>query len=86
MFAMPPMLSATRVRRGMAEEQVVHEGHQRRALSARRDIARAEVGDHRDARALREHRRLADLQRVGAAFVKDGLPVTADQLHRSDTA
>ena len=31
-LAMPPMLSATRVRRGVAEQQVVHERHQRRAL------------------------------------------------------
>ena len=64
MLAMPPMLSATRVRARMAEQQVVDVGHQRRALAAGGDIARAEIRDHRDARALRDHRGFADLQRV----------------------
>ena len=86
MLAMPPMLSATRVRRAMAEQQVVDERNQRRALAAGGDVARAEIGDHRDAGALGEHRRFADLQRVGAAFVIDGLAVAADQLHRSVAA
>ncbi len=73
----------------VAEEQVVHVGHQRRALPPGGDIARAKIGDDRHAGALRDHRGLADLQRAGdpAAeernrfpFVIDGLPVAADQL------
>ncbi len=55
MLAMPPMFSATRPRRGVAEQQVIDEGHQRRALAAGGDIARAEIGDHRNAGALGEH-------------------------------
>ena len=65
-LAMPPILSATRVRARMAEQQVIDEGHQRRALAAGGDIARAEIGDHGDAGALGDHGRFADLQRVGA--------------------
>ncbi len=61
---MPPIFSATRPRFVLPEQQVIDERHQRRALPARRDIARAKVRNHRDAGALRDHRRLADLQRV----------------------
>ena len=64
MLAMPPILSAMRVRVRMAEQQVVDVRHQRRALPAGGDIARAEVRDHRHAGALRDHGRLADLQGV----------------------
>ena len=69
MLAMPPMLSAMRRAARMAEEQVIDEGHQGRALTAGGDIARAEIGDHGDAGALGEDGRFAELQRVGAAFV-----------------
>ena len=79
MLAMPPMLSATRVRLRMAEQQVIDERHQRRALAAGGDVARAEVRDHRDAGAFGDHGRFADLQGVGAALVIDGLAVAADQ-------
>ena len=64
----------------VAEEQVIDVGDQRRALAAGGDVARAEIGDHRDAGALGEHGGFADLQSVGAAFVIDGLAVAADQL------
>jgi len=41
---------------------------------------RAEIRDNRDAGALGEDGRFADLQRVDAAFMVDGLAVAADQL------
>ena len=86
MLAMPPMFSAIRVREGMAKEKIVHKGNQRRPLTAGGDVARAEVGNHRDARALRDHRRFAQLQRVPAALMVDRLPVAADQLHGAEAA
>ena len=84
MLAMPPMLSATRLRFAAGEQQVIDEGDERRALAAGGDVAGAEVGDHRDADAFRDHRRFADLQRIGfgPAFVIDGLAVAADELQR----
>ena len=69
----------------MAEEQVIDKRHQRRALTAGSDIARAKIGDHRNTCALREDGGLADLQGIGTAFVEDGLAVAADELHRSVT-
>ena len=68
----------------MAEEQVIDERHQGRALAAGGDIAGAEVGHHGDAGALGEDGRLAELERVGAAFVEDGLSVAADEFHRAE--
>ncbi len=64
----------------MAEQKIVHVRHQRSALAAGGDVARAKIGNHRLARALGDHGSLADLQRGQAAFVIDGLAVTADQL------
>src|SRR5271169_2546422 len=69
---------------GVAKKHVVDIGNQRRALSACRDIARAEVGDYWHARTLGNHRRLADLQRVATALMPDGLPVASNQLDRAE--
>src|ERR1035438_1166475 len=55
----------------MPEQQAVDEGNERRALATGGDIARAEIGDYRHSGALRDYRRLADLQCAGAAFVID---------------
>ena len=72
----------------MPEEQIMAERRKRRAFSARRHVARTEIGDCRDARALRNDGRLADLQRGAdgdALFVArlrqmmNRLPVRADE-------
>ena len=60
----------------------MEERRERRALAARREVARAEVGDHEAARALGEHGRVADLERGAALRVmRHGLPVRRDQGH-----
>ncbi len=72
----------------VAKQQVIDQRHQRGALSTRRDIALPEVRDDPKAGTLRDHGRFADLQRAGDAvpqvldrfaFMKDGLPVHAEQ-------
>ena len=64
------------------------ERRERRAFSARRHVARPKIGDRRDARALRNDGRLADLQRGAdgdASFVSrlrqmvNRLPMRADE-------
>ncbi len=67
---------------GMGEQQHVDVGDQRCALSARRQIAGAEVAHHGDAGLLRDDRRLAQLQggSVWALWlVPERLPVAADK-------
>ncbi len=89
MFAMPPMFSAMRARLGMPEELIVEKRNQRRAFAAGRHVAGTKIGDGLDARALGDHRRLADLHRARdlaaekfdrLAFVKNRLAVRSDQL------
>ncbi len=72
----------------MAEQQVVHERNQRRAVPSGRNVPGTEIGDHRNSGSLRDHRGLADLQRAGdlapqeadgRAFVMNGLAVAGDQ-------
>ena len=41
--------------RRAAEEHVIYQGHERRALSSGCDVAGAEVGDYGDAEALRDY-------------------------------
>ena len=65
----------------MAEQQIIDERHERRALASGRNVGRTEIRDHRDAGALGDHAGFADLQRGDAAFVIDGLAVAADQFH-----
>ena len=50
----------------MAEEKVIDVRDQRRALAAGGDVARAEIRDYWNARALGEDGRFTDLQRVSA--------------------
>ena len=64
----------------VTEEQVIDKRNQRRALAAGGDIARTEIGDHRHAGSLRDDGGFADLQRVLAAHVVDGLAVATDQI------
>ena len=71
MFAMPPRLSTTRVA-SRGEQRGVQRGQQRRALAAGSDVGAAEIGDRRDARALGDHRRIADLQRERMRRRRDG--------------
>jgi hypothetical protein len=59
----------------VAEEQRVGRRHERCALPAGRDVARAEVVHHRHAEPLGDHRRVAHLPRRVAGLVPDGLPV-----------
>ena len=73
----------------LREQERVEEADQRRALAAGGDVARPEVGDDRSARALGDHRRLADLQaRERAAVVVDrvvhGLAVRGDEVDLAD--
>ena len=74
---------------GMPEELIIEKRHQRRAFAAGGHVAGTKIRDGLDARALGDHRRLADLH--GArdlapekldrlAFVENRLPVRADQL------
>ena len=71
----------------MAQQQVVHKGHQRRALAARRHVPAAEIGHHRHAGALGDHGGAAQLQGGGLARsaprgdVPHGLAVAADEIH-----
>jgi hypothetical protein len=67
------------------EQQEIDERHQGGALASGRDVAGAEVGNHRHAGLLGNHGRFADLQRIRAALVEDGLAMAADQLHRAET-
>ena len=55
-LAMPPRLTTTRSRAGSREQRRVEGRHQRRALPARGDVARAEIGDHGHVRALGDAR------------------------------
>ena len=48
------------------EQQEIDERNQRRALAARGDVARAEIGDDRNAEPLGDDRRFADLQSIGS--------------------
>ena len=63
------------------QQQDVQQARQRRAVTARGDVANAHVLDDRRSRSLRDPRALADLQRaerVAALHpVKDGLAVRA---------
>ena len=68
----------------MAEQQIIHVRNQRRSLAPGGDIARAKIRDYRQAGAFRDDRRFADLQGIRSAFVIDGLPVAADQLHGAE--
>ena len=68
---------------GVAEEQAVDVGYQRRTLAAGRDIARPEVADHGDAGELSDDRGRAQLQRRGVGprrDVPERLTVAADQV------
>jgi hypothetical protein len=66
---MPPRFSTTRRR-------------ERRALAARREVARPKVGDDEAARALGEDGRVADLERrAQLRMVRHGLAVRGDQRH-----
>ena len=69
---------------GLVEQQPIHQGRQRKTLTAGRDIARAEIADDRDARSLRHHRRHAHDQRRGETalrLVRERVPRAADALH-----
>ena len=50
--------------RGAAQEHVVGERNQRRALPAERHVRRAKIGDDNAADARRNNRRLPDLHRA----------------------
>ncbi len=63
----------------IVKELIIDERDQRRALAPGRDVSRAEIGDHRDTRAFRNHRSLSDLQSIAAALVIDRLAVAADE-------
>src|SRR5579864_7886517 len=64
---------------GMTKEEVIDERDQGRAFAAGRDIARAKIRDDGNAEGFGQDSGLADLQGVGAAFVKDGLAVASDE-------
>ena len=68
-------------------EQIIDKRHERRALPARGHVGGTKIAHRGDARARRNHRRLADLQRRGDALsvetrwhalMKNSLPVRAD--------
>ena len=68
---------------GAAEEHVVDEGHERRAMASGCDIAGAEIRDDRDTKLFGDDGSFADLKRVGgvaASLVVDRLAVGADQV------
>ena len=54
---MPPRLSTPTLSPGAREQRAVERRHQRRALAAGRDVARAQVGDDVDAAQLGQQRR-----------------------------
>ena len=65
----------------VGEQRPIRIRHQRRALPSRRHVAHAEIRHGRDARPLRDDRRLADLQgrrRPRIRQMMDRLPVRAD--------
>ncbi len=89
-LAMPPMFWMARRRAGRAQQEVIDQWHQRRALAAGGHVAGAEVGDHRQSGALGDDRRLADLQgraqvALRAGAVGGGLSVRGDEVHRRTT-
>ena len=74
-----------RVRR--AEQRGVERGHQRRALSAGRDVAPPEVGDDRHAGALGHARRIVELDRpaeVGAVAHRLAVDAGGDDVGSGD--
>ena len=80
---MPPRLSSARGAVGRGEEQHVGHRHQRRALPARRHVARAEVAHHAHAEPLGQHRGLAQLPGDERRLVPDGLAVERRSAPRS---
>ena len=61
-----------------AEKRRVKRRHERRTLSTCRDVAAAEISNHRDACALRDARRIVELQRPSLVrTVAQRLPVDA---------
>ena len=70
-------------RRALSEEHEVRERHERRALSAGRDVRAPEVRDRRHAGPKRDPRRVAELECRALRQVRHGLPVHRDDLGES---
>ena len=76
---MPPMFCSARQWSRRREQQRVGDGHEGSALPARGDVAHAEVGDHRQTRALGDHRRLTELPGGVRRLVPHGVAVRRDR-------